>query len=68
MRELLLADLPITERRLELSGLSTAVLEGGDDPPVILSNRSRTSRDDRFRRKAITPLLRWRVTAWDEER
>jgi hypothetical protein len=41
MREHLLADLPITERRLELSGLSTAVLEGCDDPPVILSNRSR---------------------------
>ncbi len=41
MREQLLADLSITERRLELYGLSTAVLEGGDDPAVILSNRSR---------------------------
>jgi hypothetical protein len=41
MREHLLADLPITERRLELSGRSMAVLEGCDDPPVILSNRSR---------------------------
>jgi pimeloyl-ACP methyl ester carboxylesterase len=35
-RERLLAGLPITERRLQLAGVSTAVLEGGDGPPVIL--------------------------------
>lgn len=35
-RERLLAGLPVTERRLELSGVSTAVLEGGDGPPVLL--------------------------------
>ena len=35
-RERLLAKLPVTERRLKLNGLSTAVLEGGDGPPVIL--------------------------------
>ena len=35
-RQKLLADLPVTERRLELSGVSTALLEGGDGPPVVL--------------------------------
>lgn len=35
-RERLLAGLPVTERRLELAGISTAVLEGGDGPPVVL--------------------------------
>jgi pimeloyl-ACP methyl ester carboxylesterase len=35
-RERLLAGLPVTERRLQLAGVSTAVLEGGDGPPVVL--------------------------------
>jgi pimeloyl-ACP methyl ester carboxylesterase len=35
-REQLLAGLPVKERRLQLAGISTAVLEGGDGPPVIL--------------------------------
>jgi pimeloyl-ACP methyl ester carboxylesterase len=35
-RERLLAGVPVTERRLPLAGLSTAVLEGGDGPPVVL--------------------------------
>ena len=35
-RERLLAGLPVTERRLRLAGVSTAVLEGGDGPPVVL--------------------------------
>jgi pimeloyl-ACP methyl ester carboxylesterase len=35
-RETLLADLPVTERRLHLAGVSTAVLEGGDGPPMVL--------------------------------
>jgi pimeloyl-ACP methyl ester carboxylesterase len=35
-REQLLAGLPVTERRLQLGGVSTAVLEGGDGPPVVL--------------------------------
>ena len=35
-RERLLAGLPVTERRLTLAGVSTAVLEGGDGPPVVL--------------------------------
>jgi pimeloyl-ACP methyl ester carboxylesterase len=35
-RERLLAGLPVTERRLKLAGVSTAVLEGGSGPPVIL--------------------------------
>ena len=34
-RERLLAGLPVTERRLQLAGVSTAVLEGGDGPPVV---------------------------------
>lgn len=32
----LLAGLPVTERRLELAGVSTAVLEGGEGPPLAL--------------------------------
>ncbi|HEY7621116.1 MAG TPA: alpha/beta fold hydrolase [Solirubrobacteraceae bacterium] len=35
-RRRLLAGLPIDERRLSLAGASTAVLEGGDGPPVVL--------------------------------
>lgn len=35
-RERLLAELPVAERRLRLNGISTAVLEGGDGPPVVL--------------------------------
>ena len=27
---------PVEERRLELAGVSTAVLEGGDGPPLVL--------------------------------
>ena len=34
-RQRLLAGLPVTERRLELAGVSTAVLEGGDGPPIV---------------------------------
>ena len=30
------AGIPVEERRLELAGVSTAVLEGGDGPPLIL--------------------------------
>jgi len=36
LRERLLDDLPVTERRLPVAGVSTAVLEGGDGPPVVL--------------------------------
>jgi pimeloyl-ACP methyl ester carboxylesterase len=36
LRERLLAGMPVTERRLQLAGVSTAVLEGGDGPPVVL--------------------------------
>jgi pimeloyl-ACP methyl ester carboxylesterase len=32
----LLAGLPVAERRIELDGVSTAVLEGGAGPPVVL--------------------------------
>ena len=35
-RKRLLAGLPVTERRMLLAGVSTAVLEGGDGPPVVL--------------------------------
>jgi pimeloyl-ACP methyl ester carboxylesterase len=35
-RKRLLAGIPVTERRLELAGVSTAVLEGGDGPPMVL--------------------------------
>lgn len=35
-RERLLSRMPVTERRLDLGGISTPVLEGGDGPPVVL--------------------------------
>jgi FAD/FMN-containing dehydrogenase/pimeloyl-ACP methyl ester carboxylesterase len=35
-RETLLAALPVTQRRLDLAGVSTAVLEGGAGPAVVL--------------------------------
>jgi len=35
-RKRLLAGIPVTERRLELAGISTAVLGGGDGPPMVL--------------------------------
>jgi len=35
-RERLLAGAPVIERRLQVAGVSTAVLEGGDGPPVVL--------------------------------
>jgi pimeloyl-ACP methyl ester carboxylesterase len=34
-RERLLSGLPVTERRLQLARVSTAVLEGGDGPPIV---------------------------------
>jgi pimeloyl-ACP methyl ester carboxylesterase len=36
LRRRLLAGAPVTERRLELAGVSTAVLEGGSGRPVVL--------------------------------
>jgi pimeloyl-ACP methyl ester carboxylesterase len=35
-RRRLLAGVPLTERRLELAAIPTAVLEGGDGPPLVL--------------------------------
>jgi pimeloyl-ACP methyl ester carboxylesterase len=35
-RKRVLAGLPVTERRLELARVSTAVLEGGAGPPIVL--------------------------------
>lgn len=35
-RALLLAGLPVTERRLQVAGVSTAILEGGAGPPILL--------------------------------
>lgn len=35
-RQRLLAGIPVTERRLDLAGISTAMLEGGEGPPIIL--------------------------------
>lgn len=35
-RGLLLRSLPLTERHLELAGIATAVLEGGEGPPLVL--------------------------------
>ncbi len=35
-RERLLVGLPVTERRLDLAGVSTSFLEGGEGPPIVL--------------------------------
>lgn len=35
-RARLLAGLPVRERRLDLAGISTSVLEGGEGPPIVL--------------------------------
>ena len=35
-RARLLATMPVTQRRLHLAGVATAVLEGGDGPPIVL--------------------------------
>ncbi len=35
-RERLLAGIPVAERRLDINGVSTAVFEGGEGPPVVL--------------------------------
>jgi 2-hydroxymuconate-semialdehyde hydrolase len=35
-RQRLLAGVPVTERRLDVAGVSTAVLEAGDGPPLVL--------------------------------
>jgi pimeloyl-ACP methyl ester carboxylesterase len=35
-RQRLLDGIPVRERRIESAGISTAVLEGGDGPPVVL--------------------------------
>jgi pimeloyl-ACP methyl ester carboxylesterase len=40
LRGRLLDGLPVTERRLPLAGVSTAVLEGGDGPPMVLLHSS----------------------------
>ena len=39
-RRRLLAGLPVTERRLELATIDTAVLEGGEGPPLVLLHGS----------------------------
>ena len=36
LRDRMLAGLPVTERRLDVAAVPTAVLEGGDGPPVVL--------------------------------
>lgn len=36
LRERMLAAVPMTERHLRLAGVSTAVVEGGDGPPIVL--------------------------------
>lgn len=35
-REAMLVGIPVSERRLRLAGVSTAMLEGGDGPPMVL--------------------------------
>ncbi|MGI8774705.1 MAG: alpha/beta fold hydrolase [Actinomycetota bacterium] len=36
LRERILAPIPLQDRRIQAAGISTAVLEGGDGPPLVL--------------------------------
>jgi pimeloyl-ACP methyl ester carboxylesterase len=36
LRRRMLADIPIAERRLDVAGISTSALEGGEGPPMVL--------------------------------
>jgi pimeloyl-ACP methyl ester carboxylesterase len=36
LRRRMLAGIPVAERRLDVAGISTSVLEGGDGPPMVL--------------------------------
>ena len=36
MRKRLLKDLPVSERRLDIAGVSTSLIEGGEGPPIVL--------------------------------
>ena len=36
IRARLLANVPVTERRVEVAGVTTAILEGGSGPPIVL--------------------------------
>lgn len=36
LRDRLLETLPVAARRVELAGISTSILEGGDGPPMVL--------------------------------
>ncbi|MGH9161358.1 MAG: alpha/beta fold hydrolase [Vicinamibacteraceae bacterium] len=40
LREQMLAGLPIADRRMSLAGVPTAVLEGGEGPPIVLLHSS----------------------------
>lgn len=40
VRDRLLAGIPLTERRLRLAGVSTALLEGSEGPPLVLLHSS----------------------------
>ena len=46
LRERLLAGLPVTDRRLTVAGVSTAVLEGGHGPPVVFLQAEFAARVD----------------------
>ena len=63
-RARLLAGLPIEERRLDLAGVSTAVLEGGDGPPLVLLHEPGSFAAHWLR--VIPALVKaWRVIAPD---
>lgn len=36
LRDRILAPIPLQDRRIQAAGISTAVLEGGDGPPLVL--------------------------------
>jgi hypothetical protein len=57
-RRRLLAGVPVTERRLELAGVSTAVLEGGWEPFLAYAlDRSRTPSVQRANRRLLRAAL-----------
>ncbi|HEU0036570.1 MAG TPA: alpha/beta fold hydrolase [Kofleriaceae bacterium] len=43
VRARLLAGLPVSDRRIEVAGITTAVVEGGDGPPLVLLHGANAS-------------------------
>ena len=57
-RDTLIGMMPVTARRIELAGISTAVLEAGAGPPVVLLLRLHASLPDGRRHALLFERIR----------